>query len=158
MKNILSTCVVLLLLTTCGFAQSGEEYRGLGYAFFAPGVASSGGDGFAHFGGGGEVRIKRVGLGGEIGYATPWRSFADGIGVFSPNMSYNFRSGKVSPFVTGGYTLFFRNGTANGANFGGGINYWFKERTALRFEVRDNFFWETDGAHLVGFRVGLSFR
>jgi hypothetical protein len=46
---------------------------------------------------------KRVAIGGELGYLTPWRSMANGIGLFSLNGSYNFhRNRKTSPFVTGG--------------------------------------------------------
>jgi hypothetical protein len=141
-------------MSITAFAQE-DTSRAQAHVFFAPGLSSSGGSSFTHFGGGGEALIKRFGVGGEIGYMSPWGSFSDGVGVFSPNASFYMPTGKLSPFVTGGYTLFFRNGTANGFNYGGGINYWFKERTALRFEVRDNV---VSREHLVGFRVGLTFR
>src|SRR5262245_10847230 len=103
MKKLLLLIALLVSLSATGFSQA-EGQSGQGYVFFAPGVSSGGGGGFAHFGGGGEVLFKRVGVGGEIGYATPWQSFADGIGLLSANMSYNVRPGRVSPFVTGGYT------------------------------------------------------
>jgi hypothetical protein len=146
----------LMLTASAVFAQS-ENHAGQGYMFFAPGVSNGGGGSFLHFGGGGEALVKNVGLGGEIGYATPWSSFADGLGIMSLNGSYNFGNRRVTPFATGGYSLFFRSGTASGFNFGGGINYWLTNRTGLRFEVRDNVLPSGD-AHLVGFRVGVSFR
>jgi hypothetical protein len=145
-----------LCVAATGFAQS-EGRRGQGYVFFAPGITSPDVSGFGHFGAGGEALLtRRVGIGSEVGYATPWSDFAAGIGLFSVNGSYNMGRGKLSPFLTGGYTLAFRNGTANGFNFGGGVNYWLRDRIGLRFEVRDNVI-ERD-AHLVGFRVGLAFR
>jgi len=62
--------------------------------------------------------------------------------------------------MTGGYTRFFGDGSANGFNFGGGLNYWFKERIGLRLEVRDNVLVIASGGqiHFVGFRIGLAFR
>ena len=41
------------------------------------------------------------------------------------------------PFVTVGYSLAFRTSTANLWNFGGGLNYWLRDRIALMAEVRD---------------------
>ncbi len=132
--------------------------------YFAPGATSPGGTGTLHIGGGGEGLVaKGLGLGGDLGYGAPWRSFGDGIGTLSPNVSYHFlsrnREAKAEPFVTGGYTLFFRSGTANGFNFGGGVNWWFKEGVGLRFEVRDNVMVANgDTGHFIGFRIGLAFR
>ncbi|MDQ3010723.1 MAG: hypothetical protein M3X11_08495 [Acidobacteriota bacterium] len=54
--------------------------------------------------------------------------------------------------------MFFRSGVDNGVNFGGGVNYWFKDRIGLRFEVRDHMFIPSPDTHLIGFRVGLLFR
>ncbi len=158
MKRFVLASAIVLSVSFSGFAQSEVSSRGQGYVFFAPGVVSSpGATGFAHFGGGGEAVIKNVGIGAEVGYLTPWQYFSEGMGVFSANGSYHIPTGgKVSPFFTGGYSVFFRSGTANGLNFGGGVNYWFRERMALRFEVRDNVL--DREAHFVGFRVGLSFR
>jgi hypothetical protein len=85
-----------------------------------------------------------------------------GVGALSPNLVARFRAkdegNRLEPFVTGGYTLFFRSGTTNGANFGGGVNYWFKNRVGLRFEVRDTLSVEVRTVHFVGFRVGVTFR
>jgi hypothetical protein len=158
MKNILVAAGFLFLGSISGFAQSSEDHHAQGYIFFAPGVASGRTTGFMHAGGGGEALIKRVGIGGEIGYLTPWRYLSEGIGVGSVNGSFNLKPGKVSPFVTGGYTLVFRNGTASGYNFGGGVHYWLTERAAIRFEVRDNVVRDFHDQHFVGFRIGVTFR
>jgi hypothetical protein len=122
--------------------------------------------GMAHLGGGGERFFTcNLGVGADLGYLTSTEQFSGGFGTFSPNFVARFphqsSDGKVEPFLTGGYTLFFRSGTANGLNFGGGLNYWFKERIGLRFEVRDNVMIPPGGdstSHFVGFRIGLAFR
>lgn len=125
-------------------------------------MTSPGSTGTAHFGGGGEGLVcKGLGVAAELGCLTSWRSFGDGIGTFSPNVSYHYlakQDGKLEPFVTGGYTLFFRSGTLNEFNFSGGSNYWLKASIALRFEVRDNVWTEYATVHHVGFRIGETFR
>lgn len=143
--------------------QSGNDRRAMGYVFVGPGALLPGNSTtFLNFGGGGEGLIKGgFSAGGEIGGFVPARDFGGGIGILSANAGYHVlkasKSGKVVPFVTGGYTLFFRSGVDNGINFGGGVNYWFKERVGLRFEIRDHVPVPTN-AHFVGFRVGLTFR
>jgi hypothetical protein len=144
-------------------AQASDEHKGQGDVFFAPGTTSPEAIGTMHIGGGGEALVcKGLGLGGEVGYLAPWRSMGDGIGTFSPDVSYHFRprdgERKLVPFITGGYTLFFRSGTANGFNFGGGVNYWFREHLGLRLEFRDNVSTTYATEHSLGFRVGLAFR
>ncbi|MDX2042392.1 MAG: hypothetical protein SF097_14310 [Acidobacteriota bacterium] len=146
-------------------AKSGSERRGYGYVFAAPGVVASeyGSSATWQFGVGGEGLLKGgFGVGGEIGGLAPAQSFSEGFGVFSAGANYHFlkasKSGKVAPFVNGGYTMFFRNGVTNGGHFGGGANYWFKERVGLRFEVRDQVVSAFGNTHFVGFRFGLTFR
>ncbi|MBS1789357.1 MAG: hypothetical protein JST85_16650 [Acidobacteria bacterium] len=146
-------------------ARSGSDHRGYGYIFVAPGIATDTDFGTAtlHFGGGGEGLIKGgFGVGGEIGGLAPTENFSEGFGVFSAGANYHFlnasQSGKVVPFVNGGYTMFFRNSVANGGHFGGGVNYWFKERVGLRFEIRDHIVAEIPSTHFIGFRFGLAFR
>lgn len=143
--------------------QPAKEYRGHGYVFVAPGVVTSGSTATLHFGGGGEGLIRGgFSAGAEIGGLVPVRDFSEGFGILSADAGYHFlkasQSGKVVPFVNGGYTLFFRSGVANGVNFGGGVNYWFKERVGLRFEVRDHVAVEIPETHFIGFRIGLTFR
>lgn len=144
--------------------STGGPGNSYGYVFAAPGgSSSSGGGGTLHLGGGGEGVFKNgAGIGAELAYLTPFESFGDGIGTFSVNGSYHFlkasKSEKLVPFVTGGYTGFFRGGYANGANFGGGVNYWFKPRIGLRVEFRDNVIVQSGSAHLLNVRLGLTFR
>lgn len=162
-KTILMMAMIMMVSIT-GRAQSGSDSKAIGVVFGAPGVAANGGSSATiHVGAGAEGLVyKGLGIGGEIGYLAPTSSLGDGFGVLSVNGSYHFRnataSGKVVPFVTGGWSLAFRSGSANGVNFGGGIDYWFKDRLGLRFEVRDHVFNDFSSTHLVGFRVGLSFR
>lgn len=142
--------------------SSGSDRRAHGYVFVAPGVVSPGSTGTLHIGGGGEGLVKGgFSVGAEIGALAPYQDFGAVFGIFSADAGYHFlkasQSGKVVPFVNGGYTLFFRSGVDNGINFGGGVNYWFKERVGLRFEVRDHVPVPTN-VHFVGFRVGLTFR
>jgi hypothetical protein len=139
-----------------------KERNGVGYGFAAPVSFHREGAGL-QLGAGGEGLVYRgLGIGAEISIVTTPRAFREGIGLLSPNVSYHFRGvskgDKWVPFVTGGYTLFFRSGVANGINFGGGVNYWLKERLGLRFEVRDQVLPDDGAAHLVSFRAGISFR
>lgn len=154
--------IIFLLVPLAALAQESEENRGLGYAYFAPGVSSPGGTGTFQVGAGGEGLVyKGLGVGGELGYVGPWNTARDGLGVASANGSYHFsRDKKLVPFVTGGYTLFFRSGHANLFNFGGGVDYWFRERLGLRLEVRDQVWPSLDSTtgHFWGVRIGLAFR
>jgi hypothetical protein len=169
MKRVLLALLLVALVPVWASAQDPDWSKGHGYAYFAPGLAGAQGETgmtTAHIGGGGEGFFTRnLGLGAEVGYLAPFESFSDGIGTFSPNFVARFRAksgqNKVEPFVTGGYTLFFSSGTANGVNFGGGVNYWFKEHVGLRFEVRDSAMIPGEGqatTHFVGFRIALTFR
>jgi len=140
-----------------------DERRVQGYVFFGPGATSGSSTTWVNFGGGGEGFVKGgLSVGGEIGGFTPAQNFGDGFGILSANAGYHFlkasKSGKVVPFVSGGYSLFFRSGSASGVNFGGGLDYWFKDRVGLRFEVRDHVVIEYPDTHYAGFRLGLIFR
>jgi hypothetical protein len=115
------------------------------------------------FGVGGEAVLwKGVGLGAEIGALGTRQYFGDTVmGVFSPNGYYHFKHGEgatVDPFVTSGYTLLFRSGHANLANFGGGLTYWFARRFGARLEVRDQLTTTGTTEHFWGVRFGLAFR
>ena len=161
MSKLIFVILLTALFSIVATAQ-GSEHRGQGYAFVAPGGFTEGGS-TLHFGVGGEGFVyKGLGVGGEIGYLGATRSLGEGFGVLSPNVSYHFlnasKSGKFVPFVTGGYTLLFRSGTANAFNVGGGVNYWFKERVGLRFEVRHHVPTYTDLTGFYGIRIGLAFR
>lgn len=163
MKRAIQLILLMVSLPLLASAQTSEYSRGLGYAYFSPGVTSPSSVTWAHVGVGGEgFFTKYLGAGAEVGYLTPIRSFSDGVGTLSPNFVVRFRAkdehNKIEPFVTSGYILFFRNGHANGYNFGGGVNYWLKDHIGLRFEFRDNV-WTSGGViHYLGFRIGATFR
>jgi hypothetical protein len=147
------------------FAQSKNEdlHNGQGYVFFAPGgVFEEGGHiGTLHIGGGGEALLyKGIGVGAEIGYLTFWKDFNAGIGILSANGSYHFmRDRKLSPFVTGGYTLGFRAGHVNLFNFGGGVNWWMSERYGMCFEFRDHVYRDDgESSHYLAGRIAFAFR
>lgn len=164
MQRIMLMICLLGLISGAAIAQTAKEHRGQGYGFIAPGVVSDEGSAATlHFGVGGEGLVyKGLGVGGEVGYLHPARGFSEGFGIASANGSYHFReasaSGKLVPFVTGGYSLFFRSDTANAVNFGGGINYWAGEHVGVRLEVRDHILTANGAAHYVGFRIGFAFR
>lgn len=156
----------LLLVPLLAWGQTPDRHAGEGYLFFGEGATSPA---TVHLGIGGEGFVYRgLGVGAEVGYAGPWSDFtANGVGLSSAGLSYHFRPSRehprVEPFVTTGYTLFFRHGTASGVNFGGGVNIWLKEHAALRLEVRDN----ANGLgsltpagyqHFVAFRIGVTLK
>jgi hypothetical protein len=154
----------ITLALTMSVAPAAAQ-RSNGYVFFAPGAASCGGcnNMTLHLGGGAEgILGKGVGLGAELGFLAPRESFGDGLGVFSPNGYYHFpgksKDRKLDPFVTGGYTLLFRNGHASLWNFGGGVNYWFGGKLGLKLEMRDHVWSDGGTTHYWGIRIGLAFR
>lgn len=136
-----------------------------GYLYFGPGGYScchytTGG---LAFGAGGEYGIgKGFGAGAELGAVAMWRGFAGSVmGALSPNGYYHFKRGdtrRADPFVTGGYTLVFRSGHANLANFGGGLNYWFHRSLGFRLEFRDMLTTTGTTTHIWAFRFGVAFR
>jgi hypothetical protein len=94
----------------------------------------------------------------DLGYVGYYNNFREaGFGLFSPNVSYHFlRSGRLVPFVTGGYSLAFRSGTASMGNYGGGITYWCSSHLGVRVEGRG--YRDSNGYDMGGLRVGISFR
>ena len=165
MRKALLIGVVLTMMTGLANAQAAREHRGFGYGFGAPGASIGDGDatGTLHFGLGGERLVyKGLGAGGEVGYLGPMTEMSEGIGIGSANGSCHFRnatsSGKVEPFITGGYSLAFRNDVASGFNVGGGVDYWFKEHIGLRVEVRDHYFPIFRSTNFFGVRIGITFR
>jgi len=162
MKARRGLCAALSLLGYCATVW-GQQSNG--YVFFAPGGVTVGSHTSMtlHAGVGGEgILGKGLGVGAEIGALGPKEDFSCAVGVFSANGYYHFihgRDRRADPFVTGGYTLAFRSGSANLFNLGGGVNYWFSERLGLRVEVRDQVWRSCCGtAHYWGVRLGLAFR
>jgi hypothetical protein len=139
-------------------ARAEDEPGPRGYVFFASGEVEKAST--IHLGAGVEGAIYRgFGAGSEVGYLGPTHGFREGFGIFSANGLYDFPqvgpSSKLHPLVTGGYSLGFRNGTANGYNFGFGVNYWVAERNGLRLEYRENVIHHE---HFHGFRVAWTAR
>lgn len=161
-KGLLAVGLILLWSFPSQAQEQGSKPRnGHGYVFGA--VAGHGRHVvMLHFGGGGEAQLyKGLGLGGEIGYLSHYRAMGSGVGLASLNALYDFgreRKVTLSPFVTGGYSLAFRCCVLNAVNFGGGINYWVSDRTALRIEFRDHVTVGSRTAHVYSFRIGLNLR
>jgi hypothetical protein len=145
--------VLMLGLLCCGAAQA-QDVRG--FIFFAPGsenpgIAQGTNTGFVPppiyvppgesgsqpvYGGGGgiELRLGRwFGVGGEISGIVTSRQPSDSLGNFSggPYVHLWKQDSNFDPYVTGGYSVVFRDFAANGYHIGGGLNYWFRERTGL---------------------------
>lgn len=162
-----STIRKVLVLTAITFsfsvhaqAQEVQFRRGLGYLVVGPTVLSGGSDSEVPWqgAGGGEFRLANgLGFGAEIGVI-------DNLAQVSVNPYFHFNKmdprGKLVPFVTAGFT-----GAGNAEfgerwfNFGGGVDYWIKERIGVRFEIRDmvdNH--HSEPWHIVGFRMGLAWR
>jgi hypothetical protein len=161
MSKMIFAILLAVLLPFAASAQS-KERRGQGYVFVAPTTTTEGGSGL-HIGGGGEGLVyKGLGVGGEVGYLGAARDLSQGIGILSPNVSYHFtkasKSGKFAPFVTGGYTLLIGSDAAHAVNFGGGMNWWFKDRIGLRLEFRDHVPVQFGSVHIFSVRIGLAFR
>jgi len=162
-----NTTLSILVLAACGavaWGQTENGHAGQGYVFIAPGAASHDGGSTLNIGGGGEgLLYKGLGVGADIGYLFPRQDFGCGFGLLSVDGSYHFGARtpgrKVVPFVTAGYSLAFRSGHANLANFGGGLDYWFTDRVGLRAEFRD-YVWGCYGCstHFWGVRLGVAFR
>ncbi len=157
MLTLGTIAALLILVPVLCFGQE----RAHGYLFTSAGdsFGSGGSAGALHFGGGAEIfAVRGLAISPELGYLAPWKSLGDGIGVLSANGTYHFlRKGKTMPFITGGYSLGFRNGTMNMANFGAGFDRWIGERHGLRLEVRDHYAPSVD-QHYLGVRVAWTFR
>ncbi len=159
-KTALAVLAVLTLPAWSG-AQSAGDRHGWVYAFTGAGFLSDGGPAAFNLGGGGTLLAGRgLGLGGELGYLA--HSGGNGVGLASADVSYHFggrdAGRRLVPFAVGGGAVAFRaRGSAGGGSFGGGIQYWLRERVALRVEFRD-FIFSSDSPHTYLFRVGLAFR
>jgi len=158
MRFAVATIVVTVLLMLPAAAQN-ERKEGWGYGFFGGGVTTEGShsESLIHYGAGVEALLASgFGVGVEIGTMNWGGGFTDGIGVFSPGVVYAFNTDqKIIPFITGGYTLFFRDGTLNGAFFGGGANFLIGDRWGIRVEGRDQIWDFDDPFHNLEGRFGF---
>ena len=165
MKRIVwMTLCFLVLVSSLAYPQSVEitPKPAYGYALFTPGATL--GDGAAAtltIGAGAEGLIKGgFGAGADVSYLFyPAGGFREGFGLLSPGVIYQFNPArKTVPFVTGGYSLAFRDGTLNLIHYGGGFNHWFNNHYGLRFEVRNHTQTRSAEYHLLQFRVAFLFR
>ena len=154
--------LLALALFCCGAARA-QDTRS--YLFFAPGGKSSNEGTVRAYSGGAGVAVMlapHFGVGAELGTIAPTQGKVSDtiLGEFSANAYGHFlRHSAFDPYVTGGYSLLFRDFTANGVNFGAGFNYWFHERVGLLLEGRDTRAqFQSVSTHLWGIRIGLTFR
>ena len=166
MKLTLTAVLLMACLAPAALAQ-----RTLGYWYVAPGGLTTPGAAPSipghtaltlQMGGGGELALaKGVSLGIEGGAVALAHDYINTVqGEGSLNGFYHFRHSRQArwdPFVTGGYSLFFRRGATSLGNFGGGVNYWFADTVAFRFEFRDQVQGGPATIHYWGARIGFSF-
>ncbi|MEK6304002.1 MAG: hypothetical protein AABO41_25145 [Acidobacteriota bacterium] len=116
MRRLVMVVSILLGVQVAALGQTASEPRGWGYGFGGVGGTSGGSIvGTLHVGGGGEWLVhKGFGLGAEIGYLSPLGDLGEGIGILSTNVGYHFvkPNHKLVPFVTGGFSLGFKQGPA----------------------------------------------
>ena len=158
----------VMCLVGVGFtaAAASAQTTAIGYGFGSPAFATYDGDSLAvlHAAGGGEARLgQNVGIGADVGFAAPWEELSDSIGMLSVNPTFYMkgisRTRRTQPFVTGGYTMFFRDATLHGVNFGAGVDRWMTDRVAMRFEFRDHVMTEDgESLHFWGPRIGVVWR
>jgi len=163
--RIASVACVFLIFSVSALAQEPNSSRGQGYFLFSTGGGNVGAAPDIHMAAGGEAFVYRgFGVGVEVGPVSPLKTSPDGffedvVGLGSANLSYHFLPStidrKFEPFVTAGYSLFFRAGTFSGYNVGGGTNVWLGKNTALRLAGRVH---STPNYHFAGFEVGVTFR
>ncbi|HSL20014.1 MAG TPA: hypothetical protein VK886_00665 [Vicinamibacterales bacterium] len=172
--TITAVVAVAALLVIPGFAAaqacSGSEAspqdqpapRYLPYTFVAPGGVPNAGS-TLHFGGGIEaITWKNLGAAVEFGWIGPMTGLDYGVALFSFDGTYHFAGApqrhRLTPFVVGGYSVWFRSDYGQLLNFGVGANYWLSDRMALRLEFRDHMPLERGfrDSHLWGARVGFT--
>jgi hypothetical protein len=159
MRFLLSLVPAVLLFSSTAAAQ-----RTTGYWYLAPGAVTAAGHSSAtlDMGGGAEFSIwKDIAAGVEGGAVANTRNYTGTVqGEGSINGYYHFlrtHGSRLDPFATVGYSLFFRRGTSNLVNYGGGLNYWVWKTAAFRIEVRDHVYGNSPTLHYWGVRFGMSF-
>jgi hypothetical protein len=136
------------------------------YVFIAPATDTmSTGTQSAYAAGGGIEQLlpKQFGAGLDLQALIPGSGKANRtIGVASFDGSFHpiFKP-TWDLFVTGGYSFIFRDFTANGFNFGGGVNYWVRENKGVTLELREVAGKHTPQLlenHYLEIRIGITFR
>ena len=160
MKKVIVVVFGTLLFAAPAFAQNSQGADKRAFFFGAPGVITGTEATTARVGGGVEtVWSNGLGFAFDAGYFTG-SDFGNGAVSFSPAIIYEFPvNGRVRPYVRGGGALLAnRHGGVALWTVGGGVNYWFKERMALKVEIRDSFASEDPRYGLLDVMIGLVFR
>jgi hypothetical protein len=159
-------CGIFAVITLALAARAGEPGQtpaGQGYAFFGFGQLPGGGGTVQQIAAGADGRIyKGLSAGAELGFLYPTNEFLYGIGLLSVNGFYYFRTSRQArlvPFVTAGYSLAFRGGHENLANWGGGVTWWMAKHAGIRVQFRD-YLWPgcCSATHSPQLLLGFSFR
>ena len=151
-----SSAIVVAVVALIGVAPQASAQTGQGYFYggvIAP-LFPGGSPAAALTLGGGLEALTRNGAGASL------EAGAFGLGGFwapqlSANAIYEKRTegSRVSPFISAGLTL-----SGQAINFGGGANIWTHGRVGYRIEVRDYVQPAANGAQVIAFRFGLTFR
>ena len=143
--------LAFLLLTLAPVNALAERVlaHGFGGAFLAN--RASGG---AQLGGGGEVRFGRFSAGLEAGLfdRSPFLSLSGSFYAPALNLQKS-----IVPFFKAGVTV-VSSDAPDWIHFGGGLDYWPRDRLAFRFEVRDHVATGSSGAHVLGVTFGIVVR
>lgn len=150
--------IPLLLAAITPAAAHAQQSHGYAFAGFGN---ETGYSGYFHPGLGGDWVVARgFGVGGEVGAITGRRRGAPKVALLSGNGSYHIALDNTAfdPFVTAGVSVITAGGSADLLwNWGGGVNWWVRQRFGPRFEFRDHV-WSSASRRLVEFRVGIAFR
>ena len=172
MRRLVLIAISLWMISARGQAQEFEAPRRIGYVFLAPGHDTSGWKKTTlQAGVGGHLVVyKGLGLNVETGALFHPGNGEAHTSLTSFGASYHFLNSqsprKIVPFVTAGYTYAVNSTMPNMhmLNFGGGVDYWFRENLGLRLEVRDHFspkaypngtFFPSAPVHFLGYRIGV---
>lgn len=152
---MLKSHVVFLLLTLMSANALAEQARSGAAAYVYAGTfLASRTSGGALVGGGGELRIQRLSAGLEAGILghSPFLSLS---GTFyAPSLG---SQKTIVPFVKGGVTA-LSSDAPGWIHFGGGFNYWPRDRLAFRVEVRDHVAMGHSAAHVFRVTFGIVVR
>jgi hypothetical protein len=165
-RPTLVLCVLVLVLLAAaapGESQPSEEglRRVQGYAFFAPGFRPNDGTGLFSAGGGVDWLLgKWFGVGIDGHFFGFWECSSCGALVITGNVGVIRQrvtlTEKWEPFARVGLGgAVSGEGGLSAVAFGGGTNYWWREKLALRFEFRGEYFFEGDTYAFI--RAGLTF-
>lgn len=172
MRSLFSVLLVLAAFASIGLAQEEENRSGL-RASILYGYNFEGWEKPADHDiimGFGYVLNPGWGIDLEVGTHGGWHwdEECDCYGSFAANGSYYFfrnsrgnQLSKFEPFLTAGYEYMSRDLLATGSsphllNIGGGLNYWFKDRAALRAEFREHLSFTGETRHVSELRIGVT--